>query len=88
MLVEGARLGLDVADAQILKRYEDWRALDSLMVMSATDGLTRLFGIPGRIPSAIRRFGMGLVQRTPPLKRWFMDEARGVTGDLPELLKG
>ncbi len=88
VLVEGARLGLDVADAQMLKRYEDWRALDSLMVMSATDGLTRLFGIPGRIPSAIRRFGMGLVQRTPPLKRWFMDEARGVTGDLPELLKG
>ncbi|MCL6249645.1 FAD-dependent monooxygenase [Altererythrobacter sp. KTW20L] len=88
VLVEGARLGLDVADPQMLKRYEDWRALDSLMVMGATDSLTRLFGIPGRLPSAIRRFGMGLVQRTPPLKRWFMDEARGVTGDLPELLKG
>ena len=88
VLVEGARLGLDPGDAQLLKRYQDWRALDSLMVMSATDGLTRLFGIPGRLPSAIRRLGMGLVQRTPPLKRFFMDEARGVTGDLPELLKG
>ncbi|MFC3098723.1 FAD-dependent monooxygenase [Alteraurantiacibacter palmitatis] len=88
VLVEGARLGLDPADAQLLKRYEDWRALDSLMVMSATDGLNRLFGIPGRLPSAIRRLGMGLVQRTPPLKRFFMDEARGVSGDIPELLKG
>ena len=38
--------------------------------------------------SAVRRFGMGLVQRTPPLKRWFMDEARGVSGAVPELLKG
>jgi 2-octaprenyl-6-methoxyphenol hydroxylase len=28
------------------------------------------------------------VQRTPPLKRWFMDEARGTNGALPELLKG
>ncbi|MFC3102162.1 FAD-dependent monooxygenase [Altererythrobacter lauratis] len=88
VLVEGARLGLDLADAQLLKRYENWRALDSLMVMSATDGLNRLFGIPGRLPSAIRRLGMGLVQRTPPLKRFFMDEARGVSGDIPELLKG
>ncbi len=88
VLVEGARLGLDPADAQMLKRYQEWRALDSLMVMSATDGLNRLFGIPGRLPSAIRRLGMGMVQRTPVLKRFFMDEARGVTGDLPELLKG
>jgi len=88
VLVEGARLGLDMGDAQVLARYQKWRALDSLMVMSATDGLTRLFGIPGRLPSAVRRFGMGLVQRTPPLKRWFMEEARGMTGDLPALLKG
>jgi 2-octaprenyl-6-methoxyphenol hydroxylase len=88
VLVEGARLGLDPGDAQMLKRYEDWRALDSLMVMSATDGLTRLFGIPGRLPSMVRRLGMSVVQRTGPLKRWFMDEARGVSGDVPALLKG
>jgi len=88
VLVEGARLGLDFGDAQLLTRYQKWRALDSLMVMSATDGLTRLFGIPGKLPSAIRRFGMGIVQRTPPLKRFFMDEARGISGDVPELLKG
>jgi len=31
---------------------------------------------------------MGLVQRTPPLRRGFMDEARGTSGALPELLKG
>ena len=58
------------------------------MVALATDGLTRLFGIPGRLPSVVRRLGMGVVQRTPALKRWFMDEARGTSGALPELLKG
>lgn len=54
----------------------------------ATDGLTRLFGIPGRAPSAVRRLGMAGVQRLPTLKRWFMNEARGVSGDLPEMLRG
>jgi 2-octaprenyl-6-methoxyphenol hydroxylase len=88
VLVDGRRLGLGIGDAQILARYERWRGLDSFMVALATDGLTRLFGIPGRAPSAIRRLGMAAVQRTPALKRWFMDEARGVSGDLPELLKG
>lgn len=88
VLADGARLGLEPGDAQLLARYERWRGLDSFMVALATDGLTRLFGVPGRLPGAIRRLGMGLVQRTPPLKHWFMDEARGVSGDLPALLRG
>lgn len=88
VLVEGARLGLDLGDAALLARYQRWRGLDSLMVSLATDGLTRLFGIPGRTASAVRRAGLGAVQRLPILKRFFMDEARGEAGDLPRLLAG
>lgn len=88
VLTEGMRLGLEPGDAQLLARYEKWRSLDSFMVMSVTDSLTRLFGIPGRLPSAARRLGMGAVQRMPTLKRFFMDEARGMSGKLPELLQG
>ena len=80
-------LGLEPGDAQLLARYERWRSLDAFSVSLATDGLTRLFGVPGKAASAIRRFGMGAVQRLPELKRWFMDEARGVSGDTPELLR-
>ena len=87
VLVEARRLGLDLGDAQVLSRYETWRALDALMVMGATDTLTRLFGVPGKAASAVRRLGMAGVQRSGLLKRWFMDEARGITGDTPELLK-
>ena len=88
VLSEGMRLGLEPGDAQLLARYEKWRSLDAFMVMSATDGLTRLFGVPGRLPSAVRRLGMGAVQRLPVLKRFFMNEARGMSGKLPELLQG
>lgn len=88
VLAEGMRLGLEPGDAQLLARYEKWRSLDSFMVMSVTDSLTRLFGIPGKLPSAARRLGMGAVQRMPMLKRFFMDEARGMSGKLPELLQG
>jgi 2-octaprenyl-6-methoxyphenol hydroxylase len=88
VLGEGLRLGLEPGDAQLLARYERWRSLDTMAVMAATDGINRLFGIPGRLPSAVRRLGLGAVQRLPALKRWFMDEARGVSGNLPELLRG
>ena len=88
VLTEGMRLGLEPGDAQVLARYECWRSLDAFAVMSVTDGINRLFGVPGRLPSAVRRLGMGAIQRLPVLKRFFMDEARGVSGNLPELLRG
>jgi 2-octaprenyl-6-methoxyphenol hydroxylase len=88
VLVEGARLGLDLGDANLLSRYERWRGLDTFMVAAATDGLTRLYGIPGRAASAVRRLGMGVVGRLGPLKDQLMAEARGESGELPLLLRG
>ena len=88
VLVEGARLGLDLGDAQLLKRYERWRSLDTFLVAASTDGLARLFGIRGEAASAVRRFGLSAVQRIAPLKSFFMAEARGEYGDRPKLLSG
>jgi 2-octaprenyl-6-methoxyphenol hydroxylase len=88
VLVEGARLGLDLGDAQLMARYERWRSLDTFSVALATDSLTRLYGVPGRAASAIRRLGMGAVQHIGPLKDRLMAEARGESGELPLLLRG
>jgi 2-octaprenyl-6-methoxyphenol hydroxylase len=88
VLVEGKRLGLDLGDAALLARYQRWRGLDTFMVAAATDSLTRLFGVPGRTASAVRRFGISAVNAIPPLKDRFMAEARGESGDLPKLLQG
>ena len=88
VLVEGARLGLDLGDRQLLDRYQRWRSLDSLSVAFATDSLTRVYGVPGKAASALRRFGMGLIERISPIKNRLMDEARGTSGDLPLLLRG
>jgi 2-octaprenyl-6-methoxyphenol hydroxylase len=88
VLVEGARLGLDLGDQQLLTRYQRWRSLDALSVAFATDSLTQVYGIPGATASAIRRFGMGLIGRISPLRNRLMSEARGTSGDLPLLLRG
>ncbi|ATE66781.1 UbiH/UbiF/VisC/COQ6 family ubiquinone biosynthesis hydroxylase [Rhizorhabdus dicambivorans] len=88
VLVEGMRLGLDPGDAQLLARYQRWRSLDSFLVASSTDGLTRLFGLKGRTARTVRRIGLGAVQRLGPLKKRFMAEARGETGAMPRLLQG
>jgi 2-octaprenyl-6-methoxyphenol hydroxylase len=77
-----------MGDAQLLDRYSRWRSIDTLMVAMATDGLNRLFSVPGKTASAVRRMGMGIVQRTRPAKAFFMAEARGESGALPKLLTG
>ncbi len=86
VLGEGARLGLDPGDLAQLKRYQNWRMLDNAMMAAATDVLNRLYGLPGGTPSLVRRIGMQLVGRTGLVRRLIVDEARGTSGDLPELL--
>jgi len=88
VLVEGARLGLDLGDRQLLERYQRWRAVDTLMVSLATDNLTRIYGVPGRAASAVRRLGMSVIDRIEPVKDRLMAEARGTSGELPLLLRG
>jgi 2-octaprenyl-6-methoxyphenol hydroxylase len=47
VVVEGARLGLDLGDRQLLDRYQRWRSLDALSVAFATDSLTRIYIVSG-----------------------------------------
>jgi 2-octaprenyl-6-methoxyphenol hydroxylase len=88
VLVDGARLGLELGDAQLLERYQKWRALDTMSVALATDSLARIYGVPGKAASAVRRFGMALIDRLEPIKERLNAEARGTSGDLPLLLRG
>jgi len=58
------------------------------MVSVATDSFNRIFGVPGKTASAVRRLGITAINHIPPLKNRFMAEARGETGQLPRLLQG
>src|SRR5437764_3771375 len=88
VLVEGARLGLDLGDRQLLDRYQRWHSIDALSVAFATDSLTRIYGVPGKTASAVRRFGMSVISRLSPIRNRLMSEARGTSGELPLLLRG
>ena len=52
----------------------------------ATDGLNRLFSNESDVLRLMRDVGLGLVDRMPALKSFFIREAAGVTGEVPKLL--
>jgi 2-octaprenyl-6-methoxyphenol hydroxylase len=88
VLTNAARTGLDLGSPDVLAQISAWRRFDNSLVCAVTDGLNRLFALPGAVPSRVRRIGLSAVERLPPLKRFFMNQARGETGKLPALLKG
>ena len=88
-IVEADRLGLDIGSLNVLERYQSWRRFDTFRMGVTTDVLNRLFSndiTPIRIA---RDFGLGLVERMPKLKDFFIGQAAGTTaeGD-PKLLAG
>jgi 2-octaprenyl-6-methoxyphenol hydroxylase len=88
ILVDSARVGLDLGSAPVLKRYDQWRNVDTFSMVAATDGIVRLFSNESRILRAVRGIGLMAVERMPRLKRLFMRHAMGTIGDLPRLMRG
>ena len=87
-IADAARLGLDPGASEVLERYQRWRRFDTMTMGVATDGLNRLFSNHSDTLRLVRDVGLGLVERMPVLKRMFIREAAGFTGDVPKLLKG
>ena len=88
VVVDAARLGIDFGRADVLERYQRWRRFDTMAMGLATNSLNFLFSNRSTLLRTVRDIGLGLVDRTPPLKEMFIRQAAGLTGEVPRLLKG
>jgi len=88
VIVDAARVGLDPGSLAVLERYQRWRRFDTMAMGVATDGLNRLFSNRSDVLRVARDVGLGLVDRLPVLKHFFIREAAGLVGEVPKLLKG
>jgi 2-octaprenyl-6-methoxyphenol hydroxylase len=88
VLALAARRGEDVGSDQVLARYQQWRRFDNAALALATDAFNRLFSNDNPLLRAGRDLGMGLINAAPGLRRGFIREAAGLTGDLPRLMQG
>lgn len=88
VLAEAARLGEDLGAETVLERYARWRRFDNAALAAGFDAFVRLFSNDIGPVRLMRDLGMAAVNRIGPLRRAFMQEAGGATGDLPRLLRG
>lgn len=88
VVVETARLGIDIGSFAALERYQTWRRFETVRMGATTDILNRMFSNDSTALRALRDFGLGLVDRIPKFKDYFIKEASGLTKDSPKLLLG
>lgn len=85
--VDTLQLGFDIGSPETLARYQRWRRFDTMMMGLATDGLNTLFSNDSMLLRAARSFGLGIVERAPKLKHFFISSAAGTLGDVPRLMR-
>ena len=88
VIVEADRLGQDIGALDVLERYQQWRRFDTMQMGVTTDVLNRLFSNDIPPLRAVRDIGLGLVERMPRLKDFFIRQASGLANGTPRLLKG
>ena len=87
-LTEAGQRGEDIASGLVLERYQQWRRFDTATLALATDLTNRVFASDNPLLRLGRDIGMGVVNAIPRLRRGFIREAAGLTGDLPDLMRG
>lgn len=87
VILDAARLGLDIGSIDVLTRYERWRRFDSFIMGTGMDALNRLFSNDIAPLRWARDVGLGVVDAIGPARRFFMRQAGGDVGKLPRLMR-
>lgn len=88
VLIEARRRGEDIGRPGTLEAYAQWRRFDTALLAGTTDTINRLFSNDNPALRVARDVGLGIVNKTPALRRFFIREAAGLSGDLPKLMQG
>ena len=86
IITEAQKRGEDYGSLAVLTRYEEWRRFENTALALATDTFNKLFSNDNLVLRLGRDLGMGLINKLPGLRRGFIREAAGLSGDLPDLM--
>jgi 2-octaprenyl-6-methoxyphenol hydroxylase len=88
VIIDQLRLGLDPGAPEALTSYQRIRRFDTAQMAVTTDVLNRLFSNDLAPLRALREVGLGLVDRLPGLKNFFIGQAAGTGPRMPRLMRG
>lgn len=81
------RAGRDIGAAALLSAYESERRPDNMLMAGVTDALVKLFSRRSNLLSPVRAIGLRMVEHSGPAKRFFIRQAMGTAGLVPDTIK-
>ena len=87
VVTEAAQRGEDIGTRAVLARYERWRRFDTTALALGMDAVNRLFSNDNPVLRAGRDLGLGLVSALPGVRRRFIRQAAGLSGNVPKLMR-
>ena len=87
LIVDAHAAGDDIGHAGLLQSYQRQRRADNMAMAGTTDTLNKLFSNRSRTLSLARKIGLRAVSRIKPVKNFFMHQAMGAAGLLPDLIR-
>lgn len=86
-LIAARDTGQDFGGQPLLDLYVRLRRFDNMAMAGATDSLNRLFSNKHASLSLLRKTGLKMVANIPAAKKFFMHQAMGAAGILPDLIR-
>ncbi len=74
----------DPGSLRVLRAYERWRKTEVALMARSIDAFDRLLAHGSGPLARLSQAGLGLVGRSPELKRFFIRRALGTSGELPD----
>jgi 2-octaprenyl-6-methoxyphenol hydroxylase len=78
----------DAGSNETLQAYTDWRQGDQRRVVRFTDGLIRLFGVPGDAAATARGLSLAAFDILPGAKQEMARQTMGLAGKMSRLARG
>jgi len=84
-VLEGRHEREDPGALRVLRQYERWRKSEVAFMSTAIDSFDRFLAHGSGPLSKLAQRGLGWVNRSQELKRFFVSRALGITGELPRV---
>ncbi len=85
VLVQARFRGEDIG--LVLDRYQKLRRADGVAYAMATDAINHIYSTSSSALGLLRTLGIAMITHVPPIRRTLLQEAAGLTGDLPTLMR-
>ncbi|HUA90786.1 MAG TPA: FAD-dependent monooxygenase, partial [Steroidobacteraceae bacterium] len=84
LVAAGLAAGEDPGSLALLRAYERWRKSEVGIMAAAIDGFDRLLSHGTGPLARLAQHGLGWVNRSQELRRFFIRRALGMSGELPQ----